>query len=344
MPGEVLDTTVLNIDINLGAPTVTTAGFGIPLILTPNADFTDRVRAYDSPADLAADSEADLASTTLEYKMAEAFAANGIGAFKVGRVDAGDASYSAALTAIIAEDNDWYGLVSTTRTKAVIASVAAAALAAGKFYLGMTEDSEVADGTADNVIDALRDAGNNRAMMLYYTDDEVAADAAWAAAFLRANPDTTSTTAAHKTLAGIAVRTMTAAERTGVLAQNGNVYGTLKGIGATFPGIMCGGLYADQILIRDWHQARLEEALAQLLLDLSNGNRKLPANSAGIALVEAIFRARHAAGVAAGHFEESPFTFSATVNKAARSMSITSSSVLTGAVHTIASTVDLLTE
>lgn len=344
MPGEVLDSTVLAISVNLGSPAITAAGFGIPLILTADADFTERIRTYDTPADLLADTEADLGASSIEYKMAIAFAANGIGQFKVGRIDAGDADDGAALAAIIAADNDWYGIVAASRVKADINAVADAVVALQKIYFAQSADADLAAGTDANIADTLKDDSNSRVLVLYYSDSTVAADAAWLAAFLRANPDTTSTTAAHKTLVGVSIDNFTAAERVAILADNGNVYGSLKGLGATYDGKMAGGFYADQILIRDWHQARLEEALAQLLSDLSNGNRKLPANDAGIALVESVFRARHEAGVAAGHFEDGSFTFSATVNRGARTMAVTSSSQLTGAVHTISSTVDLITE
>ena len=66
-------------------------------------------------------------------------------------------SWTTAINAIIAADQDWYCLIGTTRTKAEILELAAVIEAYTKIYVTSNGDADVLAGTADNIAEELKD-------------------------------------------------------------------------------------------------------------------------------------------------------------------------------------------
>ncbi len=107
---------------------IQTQGFGTPAIydeFVEPASWTtgQRVKSFSNITAIAV----DFATTTKIYKASAAlFSGNRAPeTVKILRGDAGDANITAALLAIEAEDNDWYGLVSAYRLEADINEIAA---------------------------------------------------------------------------------------------------------------------------------------------------------------------------------------------------------------------------
>ena len=159
---------VIDVTVNVGDVQVTAAGFGTPLIfdLIASTVFANRVRSYATLAAVAA----DFATTTKTYKAAAAIfsQARSPNLIKIGRRDVGDASEAAALTAILAEDSDWYCLVTPYKTSAILQALASAVLAAKKIMLCSSEDADViAAGSAD-IASLLKIALNNRVAYMWH--------------------------------------------------------------------------------------------------------------------------------------------------------------------------------
>lgn len=150
---------VVNVIVNVADTRISREGFGTPLILAliEPAVFPERVRIYTSLAGVVA----DFAVTTKVYKAAAAiFAQERQPTFiKVGRREVGDASITAALDAILAEDSDFYCLLSTYRVAAEITEIAAWIESNGKIYGACNEDADVLTAV-DTDIASLLDASN----------------------------------------------------------------------------------------------------------------------------------------------------------------------------------------
>lgn len=160
---------VINVTVNVGDVHVSATGFGTPLILDQflSSVFAGgRVRAYTSITSVGV----DFATTSKVYKAAAAiFAqARAPSTIKVGRKDAGDASFAAAIDAIIAEDGDWYCLLAVDRVKANLQAIAASIETKKKISIACSEDADViAAGSAD-LASLLKAAGYKRTAYLWH--------------------------------------------------------------------------------------------------------------------------------------------------------------------------------
>jgi hypothetical protein len=134
---------VVEVTVNVADTRVSREGFGTPLIfsLIEPAVFSERVRIYTTLPGVAVDFD----DTTKVYKAAAAiFIQERQPTFiKIGRHEAGDASITAGLNAIIAEDADFYNVLSTYRLAADILEIAAWTAANGKIYGACSQDADV---------------------------------------------------------------------------------------------------------------------------------------------------------------------------------------------------------
>ena len=156
---------VINVTVNVADTQITRTGFGTPLIfsLVANTVFPERVRVYPNLAAVAV----DFAATTKVYKAANAIFSQKRAPtkIKVGRRDVGDASHTAALNAIEAEDSDFYCVLTDYKLSAEIVEIAAWTEARTKIFAASSEDVDVLDsGVATDVASLLNLAGYNRTL------------------------------------------------------------------------------------------------------------------------------------------------------------------------------------
>lgn len=156
---------VINVTVNVADTQITRTGFGTPLIfsLISSAVFPERGRVYPNLAAVAV----DFAATTKVYKAANAIFSQKRAPtkIKVGRRDAGDASHTAALNAIEAEDSDFYCVLTDYKLSAAIVEIAAWTEAKTKIFAASSEDADVLDsGVATDVASLLKAAGYNRTL------------------------------------------------------------------------------------------------------------------------------------------------------------------------------------
>lgn len=155
--------------VELKDATTSVAAFGENLIHTdetPLVTIAERTKRYFDIADIAT----DWGNTSKVYKAAVPhFQQNGHNAsLKIGIELAGDSDITAALTAIRAEDTDWFNLSSIKKVKADILEIAAENAGKGTQYGTSSEDADVVNGVAGNVLETLNGLGYDDTYYTYH--------------------------------------------------------------------------------------------------------------------------------------------------------------------------------
>lgn len=298
--------TPVTLTLGTDAPVITPAGFRTMLVVAPQnsldpANFTDRIRYYTTTAEIDADTDLDDAPTIAAAKAALAQSRR-VQRVAVGRWDTGDTNIGAALTAISAANDDWYGFVLPPGLSAVIYGQAAThAVANEKLMLCQDDTATNLTAVANSVIDTLRDGSYGSAAYLYHTDAEYAA-AAWMSKLLSVNQDQQTSIAAYLNLQGITKSSLTATELTTVLGANGNVYGSVFGQARTWRGRTANGRPIDERISIDWFKSRAREGLGQLFANAAERGTKIPYTAAGLQQVRSALLAVLRLGEGFGHF------------------------------------------
>lgn len=283
---------IVTVNITRETTSVAVAAFNVPLILSTFATskttttFT-RARVYGSLPELDADG---WTSSDAVYKMAQAvFMQNpSVSKVVVGRADAEDANIAASFTAIMNENNSWYGvlvdqaMVDTTADGLAIAAWIEANKMFGIFW---TTDADTVDATkTTDLAYALKNASYERSAVIYHTADANYIDAAWMGEGFPYDPGTS--TWAYKTLSGIAADNITASMESALNGKNCNFYSEVGGVNITQTGKVASGEWIDIIIGTDWIEARLREAVYSALVN----NRKIPYDDSGITLIEGLVK------------------------------------------------------
>lgn len=283
----------ITVNVTIGSPLLSKAGFGTIMIITPAEDtvFTDRVKTYGSLAEV----EVDFASTTVTYKAAQAAFQQSIAppTIKIGRLEAADASYTAALGAIAEEDNDWYFLAATTRTLADQQLCAAYAQSNTKLAVFAEDDK------AMPLLVALEALSYDRSLVVYHsTADGTTSDLYAEIAFAARNSITTpgSSVWAEKDVIGVTADTFTTSEITAIEAINGNYFIDVRGETLPYEGKVVSGEWADVIRFADWLAEEIAFNTLSLKVAKSQANSKVPFSSSGITMFENEIRAAFKTG------------------------------------------------
>ena len=275
----------IDIQISLGAPSVSRAGFGVVLILDDGASFATRVKTiaaadnYASDPELSTESKAALAAI-FSQPMAPTKAI-------VARADTGGSeTLTDALGLARDVSSDWYGIVSVSRAKADIEEIAAWAEANGRLFVAQSSDADVLTTAGGDVADTLAQASYRNTALIYHDDDAVALDAGWLGGFLAKSFDLMAPTAVYQTVAGAAPSLDDVGAQTIVEGKNANYYSTLKGVPATFGGTVADGHDIEHVVTGAWVRARLSEKIAQLFLNATERGSRIPYSDLGISMFE----------------------------------------------------------
>lgn len=254
------------------------------------------------------------------------------------------------LDAIAQSDNDWYGLVLTSRVQADVEAAAAWTETKVKLFLTASSDTDIA-GTTDaadttTVAATLKAASYARSGVLYYTlAASVYPEAAWFGVILPLTPG--SYTAKFKTLKGITVDNLDDTQQKNILDKNANFYQITGGKNITCNGTVAEGEYIDVIVFVDWLDVNITAEVFTLLVNLP----KVPFTDAGIAGIEAAITSVLQLGVVNGGIpttdgEDPPgnaYSVSVpkavdvpAVDKANRTLNnVTFTALLSGAIHAV---------
>ncbi len=198
-----------------------------------------------------------------------------------------DPGVATDLTAITAENPNWYMLGTSFNSKLYGVAAAAYVESAGlKQYLALSNDTNTlatSTGTLD-LLDQIKTNAYTRTLGMYHKNAASFADAALMGKCLTFDPG--AETWAFKNLAGIATFPMTGTHRANIVARNGNSYELVAGINITFQGKNGDGGYTDTRRGLDWLQDDMQKAVFGTLA----GNSKIPYTDAGIGLIESQVR------------------------------------------------------
>lgn len=200
-----------------------------------------------------------------------------------------DPGIATDLAAVIAADNDWFGLLIDSNSKNEILAAAAYAETKRKVFFATTSDSAAQNpGSTTDVIYAAKAFAYFNTLIFWHHDVNGQMAAAALGSFLTTVPG--AATLAHLAVIGVAPSDVagngtpwcTAAEQNAVQNKNGNTYITLGSQGDVYPGKVVGGDFVDNVRFIHFMYARIQEAFIDLLQSLSNSQSKLPMTDKGI--------------------------------------------------------------
>ncbi len=222
-----------------------------------------------------------------------------------------DATSNAQLSACAAEDNNWYGLVSTMPGKAEAVLLAAYAESNKKLFgAGSADTSNLANTGGSDQFQALHTSAYEHTFTLFVENELEYPCAAWMGAKFPINPGGENW--AFSTLAGVTPNgstyqtVLSATQYSNLAAKKANYYQTLGGVNQTFFGTVCSGNFIDVTRFFDWLYANMQLDVLALLNSLSNAGQKLPYTDAGATVLQNVISARLALGVQAGGLAPSP--------------------------------------
>lgn len=195
-----------------------------------------------------------------------------------------DPGIATDLAAIALEDNDWYALVTCFNSNAYVNAADAWVETAKKFYFVASSDSGIVT-TSDGGTDLASDVdGSNyaRTFVCYHPEPAEMLDAAWLGCRLSLDPGTENWAFAQPS--GPRAVSLTAQQRTNLTAKGGNSIESVAGRDVTFYGTNGAGGYADFIRYKDFLEARVAEAV----FDLLSSEAKVPFTDAGFAQVRSV--------------------------------------------------------
>lgn len=196
-----------------------------------------------------------------------------------------------ALTAISAEDDDYYFVACNDHTDAFVMAMAAQVEALTKIYFVALQDSTnlgVYSEVATDTMSKLAQNEYDRTTAWYHdTADTTFPEMAFIAVAAPADPgkkvwgdNRVATVSASKDVStGLVISTT---QKNNLVAKNANFTETVGGIVITRQGTVASGNWIDEIRDRDFLESRTKEALQDLLIRTP----KLPYTDAGIARVE----------------------------------------------------------
>lgn len=213
-------------------------------------------------------------------------------------------SAATELDAIVASDADFFHVVLDTRDDTDIARVASWASTNKRMFWAQTSSADVAQSGSSDVYSTIISASNRWVVPSFYTDDGVYFDAAWAGYFAASDFDSEAPTAAFNTLTGIVEDTALTSSQIAILKSKGiNFYSNLKGIAATSDAHTClTGKDVELVVTAAWAQARIDEAIAQLFLNVSNAGGRIRFNDRGFAQIDGEALQVLKGGETTGHF------------------------------------------
>lgn len=201
-------------------------------------------------------------------------------------------SIADTMAAIVQEDNDWYGVVLTSRAQADILAMADWVEANDKLFGTSTAETGAYSAASTTDTLALLNAGQYYRTHYWYNvnaDSEYLEAAVMARCFAIAPGGETW---ANKRLGSVTANNLTETQYNALKAKNGNTFETFRTFAITQNGQVAAGEWIDVIRFRDWLVSEITTNVANALVN----NDKVPYTDAGIALIETQVRAALALG------------------------------------------------
>ena len=195
-------------------------------------------------------------------------------------------SIATAMAKIVAEDNDFYGIMMTSRKQEDILAMADWTEAHNKLFVTAISESGAKDNTS--ITDTgykLYDGNYFRTAWFYHEKAESDfPDCAVVAKCFSFMPG--QETWANKRLAAVVPNKITETEAQAIFNKNGNTFENVRNIAITQNGKVASGEWIDILRFRDW---LVEEIQTRVFNAITNVG-KIPYTDAGIAVIEAQIR------------------------------------------------------
>ncbi len=206
-----------------------------------------------------------------------------------------------ALTAVEAENSDWFGLVAETHVDGDVLALAEAIEGRKKIYGVSSQDASIITASTTDLASKLKDKGFDKTFMIFSEKaDTEFPEAALMAYQLQEQPG--SNTWAYQDLTGVTVSKLSDTATVNLGNKNVISFEEIGGARATTEGKTVGGEYIDVMVFSMWLEARLRE---RIWFRLKN-SKKIPYTKAGATIIEAEIRAQLTEGVRVGGLAESP--------------------------------------
>jgi hypothetical protein len=204
-------------------------------------------------------------------------------------------TWTDALDAVSAENNDWYALTAETRVKADILELAAAIESRRQIYGAATADADVITTATTDVATALFDLNYERTFLIYLpTAATQYPECAWIGSQLPEVPGSNDWDL--KSASGITVSRLTETQKTNLRNKSCNFYIRKAGVEIFQDGDMVSGSPIDEQIFIDWLVARLEESVFFRMVNV----KKIPFTRTGATIIENDIRGVMSQGVTNG--------------------------------------------
>lgn len=328
---------VYSIDINSVGNAVTTLTYTVPAAQTTTQVaaaielLTEAVTGINSTSSTATITV--VAATATDQFRLKNWTSN----FQVTETTA-DPGLATDLAAILAYDDDWYGLAIDSVGKAENVVAATWAESNKKLFGATTCDYAVKTSSTSDVASTVNASALARTYVLYNGNDSWSfAAAAWQGDRFPSQPGSDSW--AYKTLAGVTRDRLTSGERTYVLNKKASVYETVSGVNITEFGKVAGGEYIDVVRFIDWLNATMKVEIFAYIAS----REKVPFDQSGLDEIEGVVRSVIKQGIKAKGIVPGSETVTmpvladiSTLSKGNRTLpDIEWQATLTGAIHIV---------
>jgi hypothetical protein len=223
-----------------------------------------------------------------------------------------DPGIATDLANIQIEDDEWYGILTSINSFAVVDAVAGWVETQRKIYVAQSQDSEIVTSGTGDIGTELKDDARFRTALIYTHApsgrplSEYPA-CAWIGKTFPKDPG--SQTWMFKSLSGVAASLFTATELSYLVSKNVNHYVSIAGVSVTRFGTMAisATRFIDQVRLRDWLEARIQEEVFALMAS----NDKLPYDDDGIDMIRGAITAVYEEGAGNSALQLTEFSFEA---------------------------------
>lgn len=186
-----------------------------------------------------------------------------------------------SLAGISSTDDDWYGLIITSKSDGDVLEAAAYIEAVRKIFGISRSDAEIYDASeTDDIFSKLMNANYFRTFTFYSGDAANFPEAGMFGRFLPTVPG--SEQWAFKTYAGVTIDVLSSTQISALKGKNVNFYTRVAGVSVSQEGKTAGGEWIDTIRLIDLLVARMQEAIFGSLVR----NLKIPFTNAGVSVIE----------------------------------------------------------
>lgn len=210
------------------------------------------------------------------------------------------------LNKILADNNNWYGLLLDTRDDTDISRAAAFAESAKRLFYGQTSSADMITSATTDIASDLQSQSLQQTHVDYYSDDTEFFDAGQMALILAADFDANAPTASYRQVALVPVDdTLTDTAIANLRSKNAGFYSTFKGVPSTANGVkVAAGFLVEHVITINWLEARIGENIAQLFLDAAARSERIPFDDSGFQRIDSQILSQLKIGETIGHFTD----------------------------------------